>query len=133
MELFDASPTSPDSASRITARSSGITLWRPEIIVPGGVVMAERPRVMIAEPAQRPDAVRAQIDATRSLLSSLADVREKLADRAATAEAQELTAGSERKRVAAMIETYRVKSALEDVLQGTLRQMSALMGERGRR
>lgn len=133
MELFDTSPTSPDSESRIRTRSSGITLWRPEIVIPEGVVMAERPRVTIADPAQRPEAVRAQIDATRSLLSSLVDVREALADRAAAAEAQELTAGSERERVAAMIETYRVKTALEDVLQGTLRQMSALMGERGRR
>jgi hypothetical protein len=133
MELFNTRLTSLDSAARIKPRPSGVTLWQPEIVVPEGVVMAQRPRVTIAEPAQRPDAVRAQIDATRSLLSSLADARQVLAGRAAAAEAQELDAGSERERVAAMIETYRVKSVLEDVLQGTLRQMNALMGERGRR
>jgi len=133
MELFSTGLTSLDSPARVKPRPSGVTLWQPEIVVPDGVVMAERPRVTIAEPAQRPDAVRAQLDATRSLLSSLADAREALAGRAAAAEAQELDAGSERERVAGMIETYRVKSVLEDVLQGTLRQMNALMGERGRR
>lgn len=133
MELFSTRLTSLDSTARVKPRPSGVSLWRPEIVFPDGVVMAERPRVTIAEPAQRPDAVRAQIDVTRSLLSSLADAREALAGRAAVAEAQELGAGSERERVAAMIETYRVKSVLEDVLQGTLRQMNALMGERGRR
>jgi hypothetical protein len=134
MELFSARPTSIlDSPARIKPRPSGLTLWRPEIVLPDGVVMPDRARVTIAEPAQRPEAVRAQIDATRSLLSSLAEAREMLGGRAAASEAQVLGAGSERERVAAMIETYRVKTALEDVLHGTMREMSALMGERGRR
>ncbi len=129
MEHFSDHSTSQGS---VQSQPSGITLWRPEIVLPDGIVLAERSRVTIAEPAQRPDAVRAEIDATRSLLSWLLDAREALQGRAARAEAQEFGAASERGRVAAMIETYRVKSVLEDVLQGTLRQMSALMGERGR-
>ncbi|MGH7390434.1 MAG: hypothetical protein ACREM3_13395 [Candidatus Rokuibacteriota bacterium] len=134
MALFAARSMSLDApVDSLDPRPSGITLWRPEIVLPEGVVLTERLRVTIAEPAQRPEAVRAQMDATRSLLTSLAEARATLADRATASEARALGAGSERNRVAAMIETYRVKTALEDVLHGTIRQMSALMGERGRR
>ena len=134
MALFAARPMSLDTpADSLDPRPSGITLWRPEIVLPEGLVLPERLRVTIAEPAQRPEAVRAQIDATRSLLTSLAEARQTLAGRATASEVRALGADSERNRVAAMIETYRVKTALEDVLHGTIRQMSVLMGERGRR
>jgi len=134
MELNARPTASLDTPVRsLKPRPSGITLWRPEIVLPDPLVVPECSRVTIAEPGQRPDAVRAQLDATRSLLSSLAEARQTLRGRAAAADAQRIGAGSERERVAAMIETYRVQTALEDVLHGTLRQMSALMGERGRR
>lgn len=134
MELFSERETSNlDTPVRsLKSRPSGVELWRPEIVLPDGVIPIERARVTIAEPAQRPEAVWAEIDATRSLLSSLAAARETLGGLAAASEAQAFAAGTERDRVAAMIETYRVKTALEDVLHGTLRQVSALMGERGR-
>jgi len=136
MELFSERGTSSldtPEHSLDRARPSGITLWRPEIVLPDAVIPVERARVTIAEPVQRPEAVWAQIDETRWLLSSLAEARETLGSRAVASEAQAFAAVTERERVAAMIETYRVKTALEDVLHGTLRQMSALMGERGRR
>ncbi len=134
MELFSERETSNlDTPVRsLKSRPSGVELWRPEIVLPDGVIPIERARVTIAEPAQRPEAVWAEIDATRSLLSSLAAARETLGGLAAASEAQAFAAGTERDRAAAMIETYRVKTALEDVLHGTLRQVSALMGERGR-
>src|SRR5712691_3640924 len=62
-------PPSKDSLDMpqqsLRPRASGITLWRPEIVLaetmtPG----AGRPRVLIAEPALRPEAVKAQIEAT---------------------------------------------------------------------
>ncbi|HEV8643541.1 MAG TPA: hypothetical protein VGV13_20895 [Methylomirabilota bacterium] len=118
----------------LKSRASGITLWRPEILLaktmtPG----AWRPRVLIAEPALRPEAVRAQIEATGSALASLAEARLILTSRAAATEAGAMEADSDRGRVAAMIEAYRVKTALDDVLRGTLRQVTALMEERGLR
>ncbi|OLC15858.1 MAG: hypothetical protein AUH29_06605 [Candidatus Rokubacteria bacterium 13_1_40CM_69_27] len=115
-------------------RASGITLWRPEIVLaetmtPG----AWRPRVLIAEPALRPEAVKAQIEATGSALGSLAEARRILTSRAAASEARAMEVDSDRERVAAMIEAYRVKTALDDILRGTLRQVTALMEERGLR
>jgi len=118
----------------LKARPSGIALWRPEIVLPQGLVTPPvRGWVVIAEPSQRPEAVRVQIDATRDALASLAEAREALGAKANESGERAIRAGSERERVAAMIETYRMKTALEDVLQGTLQQVSALMGERGRR
>jgi hypothetical protein len=121
-------------AQTVKPRPSGISLWRPEIVLPETITtIPERGRVVIAEPAQRPEAVRAQLDATRNVLESLAEAHDLLATRAAAFTERGAAVESERERVAAMIETYRATTALEDVLQGTLRQVSALMGERGRR
>lgn len=115
-------------------RASGITLWRPEILLAKAIEPgAWRPRVLIAEPALRPEAVRAQLEATGSMLASLAEARQILASRAAAWEARALEADSDRERVTAMIETYRVKTALDDVLRGTLRHVTALIEERGLR
>lgn len=128
------SPPLEISAHALRARPSGITLWRPEILLPGGVVAAPvHGNVLIAEPSQRPEAVRAQLDATRTALRSLAEARQVLTARTGESAPRAEGAGSERQRVAAMIETYRVKTALDDVLRGTLRHVSALVGERGRR
>jgi len=137
MNFFDArhmsqiieSPTTP-----ITTRASGISLWRPDIVLPKTIVPApERPKVTIAEPGHRPEAVRAQVEATRSLLDSLADARQ--AFRSRTAEFNQAAAGgaSERDRVTTIIETYRAKGALDEALRGTLRRASTMMDTRGLR
>ena len=42
-------------------------------------------------------------------------------------------AATERERVSAMFETYRVESALDDVLTGTMKQLASLMKDRGLR
>ena len=121
--MFDT-PTIP-----LTTRTSGIALWRPEIVVPKTIVRPPaRPKVMIAEPGQRPEAVRAQMEATRSLLDSLAGAREAL--RACTADLEHpVVGGGERERVTAMIETYRAKSALDEAL----RRATTMIDTRGQR
>jgi len=119
-------PTAP-----LVTRSSGIALWRPDIVLSKAIVPApERPRVTIAEPGHRPEAVRAQVEATRTLLDSLVEARQ--AFRARTADLDP-AAGSERERVMTMIETYRAKSALDEALRGTLRRASTMMDTRGQR
>src|SRR5215813_3262804 len=110
----------------LVTRSSGIALWRPDIVLPKAIVPApERPKVMIAEPRHRPEAVRAQVETTRTLLDSLVEARE--AFRARVADLDPI--GSERERVTTMIETYRAKSALDEAL----RRASTMMDTRGQR
>lgn len=137
MDLWEPSPlalTAEPEPSTRKRRASGIALWRPDILLADAVnPEGWRPRVQIAEPGLRPEAVKAQIEATRSMLASLAEARQVLGSWAAASEARALQAGSERERVAAMIETYRLKTELDSVLQGTLRQVAALMDERGPR
>jgi len=82
---------------------------------------------MPGEPVLRPEAVRAQVDAAHSLLRSFAQARDELEAQAARAEGRERHAGSDRQRVAAAIETYRLKAELDDVLTATMRQMTTLM------
>ena len=119
------------TASLVT-RSSGIALWRPDVVLPKAIVPApERPRVTIAEPGQRPDAVRAQVEATRSLLDSLVEARQAFHSR--TADLDPAAGGSERERVTTMIETYRAKGALDEALRGTLRRAGTMMDTRGQR
>jgi len=121
--LLDA-PITP-----LTTRTSGIALWRPDIVVPKTIVRATAPpKVMIAEPGQRPEAVRAQVEATRSLLDSLAGAREALRARTADLE-HPVVGGGERERVTAMIETYRAKSALDEAL----RRATTMIDTRGQR
>ena len=123
----------PIGAPRPLAPSrAGIALWRPEIITPPPVTRASS-RVLIAEPGLRPEAMRAQMDAARSALASLAEAREVLRARADAAEARAVTATTERERVAAMFDTYRVKTALDDILRTTFQRVSGLMEERGLR
>jgi hypothetical protein len=112
--------------------ASRITPWRPEITrAPTSLVAV--PAVTVGEPALRPDAVRAHLEATRALLRGLTE--------AATAtdlsvRAQETTrqpSATERERVRGTIEAYRLEVRLDDVLRGALRQVTALMEERGLR
>jgi len=113
----------------VKAPSSGVTLWRPDLVLSGHVGRVSSPRsiVMPGEPAFRPEAVRAQVDAAQSLLQSFTEVRQQLQVQAARAEAQEQHATTERERVAAAMETYRVKAELDELLTGTMRRMTALM------
>ena len=115
--------------TQLATRSSGIALWRPDIVLPKGIAPApERRKVSIAEPGQRPDAVRAQMDATRSVLDSLVEAHR--AFRVRTADLERPAAGDgERERVTAMIETYRAKSALDEAL----RRATTMMDTRGQR
>ena len=116
----------------LRTKPSPIALWRPEIVLPERPI-AYRPIVTAGEPELRPEATRAQLDGTRTLLAALAQTRETLTQRAAAAEARVREAATERERVAAMFETYRVESALDDVLTGTMKQLTSLMKDRGLR
>ena len=111
---------------------SPIALWRPEIVLPERPI-AHRSIVMAGEPSLRPEATRAQLDGTRTVLSALAQKREALTARAVQAQARVRDAASDQERVSAMFETYRVESALDDVLTGTMKQLASLMKERGLR
>ena len=121
-----------DSPGHVVQGRSGLAVWRPQIVTPPPVRQVS-PRVLIAEPGLRPEAVRAQIDAARTALASLAGTRDVWRARADAAEARAVTATTERERVAAMFDAYRVKTALDDMLRTTLRQVSGLMEERGLR
>ncbi|HET9489544.1 MAG TPA: hypothetical protein VFR64_07305 [Methylomirabilota bacterium] len=114
-------------------RASGITLWRPGIVLPDAFATARSPRVVVAEPTTRPDAVRAQLEATQSLLSSMAEAQMALGARAAAAERRAATAGSPGLRVAAVVEAYRIHAELDGILRRTLQRAQALLEERGLR
>jgi hypothetical protein len=107
-------------------------LWQPDIVL-AGIAKAPRARgtVLLGEPALRPEAVQAQMAATRSALESLAEARSLLQTEAAASQAGAEAAGTERQRVTAVMETYRVKQALDAALRATLREVSTLMEERG--
>ncbi len=109
-----------------------ISLWRPEIVLPQRPIV-HRPLVTVGEPALRPEATRAQLDGTRTLLAALGETREALSVRAAQAETRVREAATDRERVSAMFETYRVESALDEVLTGTMKQLASLMKDRGLR
>ena len=111
---------------------SPIALWRPEIVLPERP-LAHRSIVMAGEPTLRPEATRVQLDGTRTVLEALAQKREVLRARAAQAEARVRDAATDQERVSAVFETYRVESALDDVLTGTVKQLTSLMKDRGLR
>jgi hypothetical protein len=89
--------------------------------------------VVVAEPALRPDAVRAQIEATQALLFSVAEAQFVLGVRAGVADTRVALAGSPGERVAAVMETYRIHAELDNVLRETLLRAGALLEERGLR
>ena len=108
---------------------SGITLWRPDLVLADRAQRVSPPRqlVMPGEPVFRPEAVRAQGDAAKALLRAFTEAHETFEAQAARAEARGPGALSERARVFAAMETYRVKAEMDDVLKGTMRKMTALM------
>jgi hypothetical protein len=116
----------------LRTKPSPIALWQPEIVLPERPI-AHRSIVTVGEPTLRPEATRAQLDGTRSVLAALAQKREALTARAAQAEARVRDAATDQERVSAVFETYRVESALDDVLTGTMKQLASLMKDRGLR
>jgi len=116
----------------LRTKPSPISLWRPEIVLPERPI-AHRSIVTVEEPTLRPEATRAQLDGTRTVLAALAQKREVLTARAAQAEVRVREAVTDQERVSAMFETYRVESALDDVLTGTAKQLASLMKDRGLR
>ena len=130
--LFGPSRDLDTPKKNLRTKPSPIALWRPEIVLPERP-LAHRSIVLSGEPTVRPEATRVQLDSTRTMLSALAEKRETLRVRAALAEARVRDAVTDRERVSAVFETYRVESALDDVLTGTMKQLTSLMKDRGLR
>jgi hypothetical protein len=119
---------------RIKLKDSAVALWRPEIVLASKIdPIAHSPVVTLGVPALRPQAVRAQLGTVRSMVSGLTEVRQALAASAAAARARAEQAGTARERVSAAMAAYRAEASLDDVLTGTLREVTALMEERGLR
>ena len=130
--LFGPSRDLDTPKKNLRTKPSPIALWRPEIVLPERP-LAHRSIVLSGEPTVRPEATRVQLDSTRTMLSALAEKRETLRARAALAEARVRDAVTDQERVSAVFETYRVESALDDVLTGTMKQLTSLMKDRGLR
>ena len=116
----------------LRSRPSPIELWRPQIVLPERPI-GYRPIVTAGDPTVRPEATRVQLDSSRTLLTAFADRRETLRARAREADARVRAAVTDRERVSAMFETYRVESALDSVLTGTMKELTSLMRDRGLR
>ena len=130
--LFGPSRDLDTPKKNLRTKPSPIALWRPEIVLPERP-LAHRSIVLSGEPTVRPEATRVQLDSTRTMLSALAEKRETLRARAALAEARVRDAVTDQERVSAVLETYRVESALDDVLTGTMKQLTSMMKDRGLR
>jgi hypothetical protein len=133
---FDRSSSHPIETPRRTVKSppSGVVLWNPGIVLAKAIrPVPYRPLVALGEPASRPEAVRSQIDATRSLLESLASARAALERDAVAADERGRHATSDAERVSTAADSYRIQARLDDVLTGAFRQINALMEERGLR
>ena len=116
----------------LRTRPSPIELWRPDIVLPERPA-AHRAIVIPGDPTVRPEATRVQLDSTRTLLAGLAGKRDALRGRASEAEARVRAATTDRERVSAVFETYRVESALDNVLTATMHELTSLMRHRGLR
>ena len=130
--LFGPSRDLDTPKKNLRTKPSPIALWRPEIVLPERPI-AHRSLVISGEPTVRPEATRIQLDGTRTMLSALAEKRETLRARAVVAETRVREAVTDQERVSAVFETYRVESALDDVLTGTMKQLTSLMKDRGLR
>ncbi|MBI1734992.1 MAG: hypothetical protein HYR51_07445 [Candidatus Rokubacteria bacterium] len=109
-------------------------LWRPDVVLASVVAAADpRPRVRLAEPHHRPESVRARVETARSILGSLVEARESLTAQMTMAQERAQVEQTERGRVSATIQAYRLEAALDDVLTTTSTQVSLLMKERGLR
>ena len=119
---------------RLKTLGSGVTLWRPQIVLATAIdPVAPTAPVALAAPALRPEAVQTRATASRTRLGSLNDARQSLGAHLVTARTRVEQAGSMRERVEAAIHAYRVERSLDEVLTGTLREVTAMMEERGLR
>lgn len=111
-----------------------VSLFRPAIVLATSITAPPARRaVVLAEPGARPEALRTQLGTTHSALARLDNARQTLGAAAADARTRATGAMSTRERVSATIAAYRAEAALDDVLTGAWRQVSALMEERGLR
>jgi hypothetical protein len=119
---------------RIKLKESAVALWRPEIVLASKIdPVVHSPVVTLGAPGLRPQAVRAQVGTVRSMMTGLTEARQALTATAAAARARAEQAGTARERVSAAMVAYRAEASLDDVLTGTLREVTALMEERGLR
>jgi hypothetical protein len=119
---------------RLKTLGSGVTLWRPQIVLATAIdPIAPVAPVALAAPALRPEAVQMRVSAPRSRLGSLTDARQSPGARVASARARAEQAGSTRERVEATMQAYRAERSLDEALTGTLREVTAMMEERGPR
>jgi len=108
-----------------------VIAWKPNIVVaPTMAAATERAAISAGEPTLRPEALKAQIGATRALLQSLAAAQAALDVNARGTLSVDERDG-ERGRVAAAAEAYRRESLLDRVLVRTFDEVIALMNERG--
>jgi hypothetical protein len=126
-------PVELSTPRRKLKTSPAVSLWRPEIVLATSITTPVRRPVVLADPAVRPEALTTQLGAARSLLASLGEARETLGAAAAEAHTRAADATTTRDRVSATFAAYRAEAALDDVLTGTWRRVSALMEERGLR
>jgi hypothetical protein len=126
--------TVTSSRRRRLETQPAITPWRPDIVLATTIDSAfPCPAVVVAEPGARPEAIGARLGSARNVLTALAEARETLTAAATEAQRRAAGAASTRERVSATIAAYRAEAALDGVLTGTWRQVSALMEERGLR
>lgn len=126
-------PTPLEAPKRPMVRPSGIVVPRADIVISRRRPIVPRAQVALASPGLRPAATTVRLEATQATLRTLTVAREEFVERVAAARAQARTATDDGTRVAAMRETYRAEAALDDLLRRTLRDVTALMEERGLR
>jgi hypothetical protein len=121
------------SSRRSLDVAAAVALWRPRIVLATSLTAPARRAVAVAEPAARPQALRRQLGAARSLMAELAQAEQSLGTAAVEAGVQAARGASTREQVSATIAAYRAEAALDDALTGAWRRVSALMKERGLR
>ena len=113
----------------VRTATSGVVLWRPDVVLATVAGGTQRPKVRIAEPTLRPESMRARVETAQTILGSIADARQQLA----MAHARGTISQTERERVSATIDAYRAEATLDEVLSQTSSQLSLLMKEGGLR
>src|SRR5262245_24685476 len=103
MNIQPAPTPSFESPRRSVVRPSGVVAPRGDIVLSTRRrPIVPRPRVTIAGPGLRPDAMALRIEAARSALRTLTDARDGFVVRAAAARERVRVAPDERGRVEAM-------------------------------
>jgi hypothetical protein len=129
-------PRSADLAAprRRLQKPAAVALWQPDVVLATSITAPpSRRAVTLAEPAARPEALRTQLGAARSLLASLEGARQALGEAAVGAPTLAARSASTREQVSAAMAAYRAEAALDDALTGAWRRVSALMEARGLR